>query len=90
MRIVYEHLFACGPVRDGDWDAPALLFALGQVPQAFSELGRGGAAFINRQGGLSWRPISPRRQDFYVHVADQKALNQRIERLLTTDTNARR
>jgi hypothetical protein len=85
MRIVYEHLFACGPVRDGDWDAPALLFALGQVPQAFSELGRGGAAFINRQGGLSWRPISPRRQDFYVHVVDQKLLNQRIERLLTID-----
>jgi hypothetical protein len=28
MRIVYEDLFGCGPVRDGDWDAPTLLFAL--------------------------------------------------------------
>jgi hypothetical protein len=89
MRIVYEHLFGCGPVRDGDWDAPALLFALGQVPQAFSELGRGGAAVINRQGGLSWQATFPHHKDFYVHVADQKVLNQRIERLLTSDLNPR-
>jgi hypothetical protein len=85
MRIVYEKLFGCRPVGDGDWDAPALLFALGDVPQVFSVLGRGGAAVINAQGGLSWRTTSPRRHDFYVHVADQKALNQRIERLLTLD-----
>ena len=90
MRIVYVNLFGCGPVPDGDWDAPALLFALGQVPHAFSVRGRGGAAVINGQGGLSWQRASPRRQDFYVHVADQKGLNQRIERLLTTDVNGRR
>ena len=83
MRIVYEDLFGCGPVRDGDWDAPALLFAVGGAPRVFTELGRGGAAVINAQGGLSWRPASSRRHDFYVHVADQAALNRRIDRLLT-------
>ena len=82
MRIVYEELFGCGPVGDGNWDAPALLFALGDVPQAFSVLGRGGAAVINEQGGLSWQENSPRRHDFYVHVVDQQALNRRIEQLL--------
>jgi hypothetical protein len=90
MRIVYQNLFGCGPVRDGDWDAPALLFAIGDVPHAFSVLGRGGAAVINAQGGLSWQTTSSRRHDFYVHVVDQKRLNQRIERLLTTDVNGRR
>jgi len=90
MRIVYEDLFGCGPVRDGDWDAPALLFALGDVPHVFSVLGRGGAAVINEQGGLSWQATSPRRDDFYVHVVDQKTLNQRIERLLTLDVKGRR
>jgi hypothetical protein len=85
MRIVYEDLFKCGPVRDGDWDAPTLLFAIGDIPRAFSVLGRGGAAVINAQGGLSWQATSPRRHDFYVHVADQPALNERIERLLTLD-----
>ena len=87
MRIVYEDLFGCGPVRDGDWDAPALLFAIGDVPHVFSVLGRGGAAVINEQGGLSWQTTSPRRHDFYVHVVDQQMLNQRIERLLTLDVN---
>ena len=61
MRIVYEDLFGCGPVGDGDWDAPALLFAIGEVPHVFSVLGRGGAAVINVQGGLSWQATSPRR-----------------------------
>jgi hypothetical protein len=84
MRIVYEDLFACGPVRDGDWDAPALLFALDQIPRAFSVLGRGGTAVINGQGGLSWQATSPRDQDVYVHVANQQLLNQRIESLLTS------
>jgi hypothetical protein len=90
MRIAYAALFGCGPVRDGDWDAPALLFALGDVPQVFSVLGRGGAAVINAQGGLSWQATSPRRHDFYVHVVDQQTLNQRIERLLTLDVNGGR
>jgi hypothetical protein len=90
MRIAYESLFGCGPVRDGDWDAPALLFAVGDVPRAFSVLGRGGAAVINAQGGLSWQATSPRRHDLYVHVADQKALNRRIERLLPLDVKTGR
>jgi Inosine-uridine preferring nucleoside hydrolase len=90
MRIAYEYLFNCGPVGDGDWDAPTMLFALGDVPHVFSVLGRGGAAVINKQGGLSWQATSPRRHDFYVHVVDQKTLNQRIERLLTLNTSGGR
>jgi hypothetical protein len=85
MRIVYEDLFGCGRVRDGDWDGPALLYAVGDVPRVFSVLGRGGAAVINQQGGLSWRKKSTRRGDFYVHLADQNALNRRIESLLVVD-----
>jgi pyrimidine-specific ribonucleoside hydrolase len=90
MRIVYEALFTCGPVKDGDWDAPALLFAVGDAPRVFSVLGQGGAAVINKQGGLSWEQTSPRRDDVYVHLANQQALNQRIEQLLTVDTRAGR
>jgi len=82
MRVVYEDLFRCGPVGDGDWDGPALLYAVGDVPHVFSVLGRGGAAVINSQGGLSWQKKSARSGDVYVHVADQKALNRRIEQLL--------
>jgi hypothetical protein len=85
MRIVFEDLWGCGKVRDGDWDGPALLFAVGDIPHAFSVLGRGGAAVINAQGGLSWQAKSSRRQDYYVHVANQKKLNQRIEQLLEID-----
>ncbi len=83
MRIVYEDLFECGKVRDGDWDGPALLYAVGDVPHVFSVLGRGGAAVINEQGGLSWKQRSDRPDDVYVHLTDQKALNRRIEELLT-------
>ena len=90
MRIVYEDLFKCGPVRDGDWDAPTLLFALGEVPHVFSVLGQGGAAVINRQGGLSWAKTSPRRDDVYVHVVDQQALNRRIEQLLVLNPSGGR
>ena len=82
MRIVYEALFACGPPRDGDWDAPAFLYAVGDLPGVFTELGRGGAAVINAQGGLSWRTVSPRPNDVYVHLLDQQALNRRIDELL--------
>jgi hypothetical protein len=89
MRIVYQQLFKCGPVHDGDWDAPTLLFALGQIPAAFSVLGQGGAAVINGEGGLSWQAHSARRHDVYVHVANQQLLNQRIERLLTSDVARR-
>ncbi len=82
MHIVYEALFQCGPPGDGNWDAPTLLYAVGDLPDAFAELGQGGAAVINEQGGLSWQTPSGRPNDLYVHVADQTALNQRIDQLL--------
>jgi pyrimidine-specific ribonucleoside hydrolase len=82
MRIVYEILFACGPPGDGNWDAPALLYAIGDLPAVFSEEGHGGAAVINADGGLSWQTPSNRPDDFYVHVVDQPTLNQRIDELL--------
>jgi hypothetical protein len=82
MRVVYEALFGCGPPRDGDWDGPAFLYAVGDLPGVFTELGRGGAAVVNAQGGLSWQAVSPRPNDVYVHVLDQQALNRRIDELL--------
>jgi hypothetical protein len=84
MRIVYTQLFHCRAPGDGDWDAPTLLYALGDSPAVFSELGRGGAAVINAKGGLSWQTPSTRYDDLYVHVVDQQALNARIDRLLAT------
>ncbi len=89
MRIVYEKLFACGPPGDGDWDAPTLLWAIGDIPRAFTKLGRGGSAVINASGGLSWQDGSARRHDFYVHVVDQAKLNRRIDRLLPLGARAR-
>jgi pyrimidine-specific ribonucleoside hydrolase len=82
MRIVYEVLFACGPPKDGNWDAPTLLYAIGDLQGVFSEEGHGGAAVINAQGGLSWETPSSRPKDLYVHVVDQPTLNQRIDELL--------
>jgi hypothetical protein len=84
MRVVYEALFQCNPPGDGDWDAPTLLYAVGDLPAAFTELGQGGAAVINDEGGLSWEPTSSRRHDVYVHVADQPALNARLEQLIAS------
>jgi len=49
-----------------------------------AELGQGGAAVINPNGGLTWQIPSARPHDVYVHVVDQPTLNQRIEALLTT------
>ncbi|HEY3672699.1 MAG TPA: hypothetical protein VGN51_17305 [Acidimicrobiia bacterium] len=83
MRIAYEELFGCGPPTDGDWDAPTLLYAIGDLPAAFEELGQGGAAVINASGGLSWQDGSSRPHDVYVHIADQAALNARIDELLS-------
>jgi hypothetical protein len=83
MRVAYEALFGCGPPKDGDWDAPTLLYAVGQLPHAFTELGQGGSAVINEQGGLSWKQPSTRTHDVYVHVTDQNALNQQIDQLLS-------
>jgi hypothetical protein len=85
MRIVYEDLFECEPPGDGNWDAPALLYAIGDVPEVFSIHGRGGAAVINEKGGLSWRKPSDRRGDYYVHLVDQDGLNRRIDELLAVD-----
>ena len=82
MRVAYEALFGCGPPTDGDWDAPTLLYAIGDLPAAFEVLGRGGAAVINADGGLSWQDQSTRAHDVYVHIADQARLNARIEELL--------
>jgi len=82
MRIVYEALFGCGPPKDGDWDGPTMLYAIDGRQGVFSELGQGGAAVINAQGGLSWETDSRRPHDVYVHVIDQQTLNQRIDGLL--------
>jgi hypothetical protein len=83
MRIVYEAEFGCGPPGDGDWDGPTLLYAVGGIQGLFSELGQGGAAYVNAEGGLSWRADPERPNDIYIHVADQAALNQRIDLLIT-------
>ncbi len=83
MRIVYEAKFGCGPLGDGDWDGPTLLYALGGTRSPFVELGRGGAAVVNSSGGLSWGTDPQRPDDVYVHVIDQQALDQRIGSLLT-------
>ena len=82
MRIVYQAEFGCGPPGDGDWDGPTLLYAIYGSQGVFSELGRGGSAVINPQGGLSWATTSSRPDDVYVHVIDQPTLNQRIDQLL--------
>lgn len=82
MRIAYQWEFGCKPPGDGDWDGPTLLYAIGGKGQTFSELGQGGAAYVNPQGGLSWRIDPSRPHDLYVHVVDQQALNRRIDALL--------
>ena len=82
MRIAYQWEFGCGPPGDGDWDGPTLLYAVGGKGSTFSELGQGGAAYVNAQGGLSWRTDPSRPHDLYVHVVDQQALNRRIDSLL--------
>lgn len=82
MRIAYEALFGCEPPGDGNWDAPALLYAIDDLPGAFDEHGHGGAAVIGEAGGLEWSPTSARLGDVYVRVADQTSLNARIDELL--------
>jgi hypothetical protein len=85
MRIIYEYLFECAEPGDGNWDAPTLLYAIGDIPEVFEELGHGGAAVINEQGGLTWQIPSERPNDLYVHVVDQQTLNQRIDELLVVE-----
>jgi Inosine-uridine preferring nucleoside hydrolase len=84
MRIVYEALFGCGPPGDGDWDGPTLLYAVGGQKGIFSVLGQGGRAVINAEGGLSWASGARPGDEVYVHVADQTALNDRINALIDT------
>ncbi|MEX0664370.1 MAG: nucleoside hydrolase [Acidimicrobiia bacterium] len=82
MRVVYEILFECAEPGDGNWDVPTLLYAIGDIPDVFEELGQRGAAVINDSGGLTWETPSTREEDLYVHVTDQEALNARIDELL--------
>jgi Inosine-uridine preferring nucleoside hydrolase len=82
MRIVYETLFGCGQPKDGDWDGPTMLYAIGGAQGIFSELGRGGAAVLDAQGGLGWETHAGRSDEIYVHVLDQQGLNNRIDALL--------
>jgi pyrimidine-specific ribonucleoside hydrolase len=82
MRIVYTHLFDCGPPGDGDWDGPTMLYAVEGASGVFSELGHGGAAVVNAQGGLSWGSGAGHAAEVYVHVANQTELNARINALL--------
>jgi pyrimidine-specific ribonucleoside hydrolase len=82
MRIVYQKLFNCGPPGDGDWDGPTMLYAVERGSGIFSELGQGGAAVINAQGGLSWGSGVDHPPEVYVHVANQTALNAMINSLI--------
>jgi hypothetical protein len=82
MRIVYTKLFNCGPPGDGDWDGPTMLYAVEGASEVFSKLGRGGAAVINTQGGLSWGSGLDHPKELYVHVANQVELNARINSLI--------
>jgi hypothetical protein len=82
MRIVYADLFRCGPPGDGDWDGPTLLYAVEGGTGVFSVMGEGGAAVIDAQGGLTWGPGLGHPPETYVHVADQAALNARINALI--------
>ena len=82
MRIVYMKLFRCGPPGDGDWDGPTMLYAVEGGGGIFSVLGQGGAAVINSKGGLSWGSGVDHPPEVYVHVANQTALNARINALI--------
>jgi hypothetical protein len=82
MRIVYTKLFNCGPPGDGNWDGPTFLYAVEGASGIFSELGHGGAAVINGDGGLSWVMGGQHPHEVYVHVANQTLLNGRINSLI--------
>jgi Inosine-uridine preferring nucleoside hydrolase len=82
MRIVYQKLFSCGPPGDGDWDGPTMLYAVGGGSGIFSELGQGGAAVVNTQGGLTWGSGVDHPPEVYVHVVDQTELTARINSLI--------
>jgi hypothetical protein len=58
------------------------LYAVEGASGIFSELGQGGAAVINSEGGLSWGPAGGHPNEVYVHVANQTELDARINSLL--------
>ena len=86
MRIAYEALFGCGPPKDGDWDAPTLLYAVGDLPAAFEELGQGGAAVINAERRLvvagqlvaQARRVRPRRGPDRAQRSDRAAAQRSV------------
>ena len=82
MRMVYTALFHCGPLGDGDWEGPTMLYAVEGATRIFSDLGQGGAVVINSQGGLSWGPGQGRPPEVYVHVANEAELNAKINSLI--------
>jgi hypothetical protein len=84
MRVVYQALFGCGPPKDGDWDGPTMVYAIEGPSGVFSQLGQGGTAVLNAQGGLSWKLDAQRHHDIYVHVVKQQTLNERIDGLLAS------
>ena len=86
MRVVYEVLFACGPPGDGNWDAPALLYAIGDIETVFSEEGQGGAAVINAGRRVvvgdafepSGRPLRPRGRPGHAQSTHRRAPRGRL------------
>jgi hypothetical protein len=59
-----------------------MLYAVNGASGIFSELGQGGAAVVNSQGGLSWGSDSGHPPEVYVHVANQAELNAQINALI--------
>jgi hypothetical protein len=84
MHVMFDILFQCGILRDGNWDAPTFLYAIGDISKAFDELGAGGAVVLNDKGGLKWAQKS-KRNDLYVHPKNQDRINERIDELLAAD-----
>ena len=83
MRIVYESLFGCGPPdrrRLGRTDIA--LRRRRHCPSAFIGGRAGRRGGDQRAGRAVVAGRSTRPHDVYVHVADQAALNQRIDELL--------
>src|SRR5262249_25447233 len=67
--------------------APQALYApRGRGVRGRMARGQGGAPVINDRGALSWQDNHPtRKHDVYVQVADQQALNTRIDELLAAE-----
>ena len=59
-----------------------MLYAIGGPQGLVRRVGPRGAAYIDADGGLSWRTDPARPHDLYVRVTDQPALDQRIDALI--------